>query len=160
MNEELDLRQKAIERIKTEEMLGKFRISAAKKQAQFYKVTRGTSPKVTKQSIEEEAQRLFSEWNVRHRKAPPSANVFEEVINLDESPVRKGTFECHRCYKTFSDQRKYAKHIATHYGSKGESTNAIMMAEKIRDRGLEHSSRRMSDAEKEDLRYFLNDEFQ
>ena len=160
MSEDQDLRQRAIERIKTDDMLCKFRISAAKKQAQFYLVTHGTSPKVTRQSTEEEAKRLLSEWKTRQRKALPSADVPEEVINLGESPPRKGRFECLRCYKIFSDQGKYVKHIATHYGGKGESSNAILMAEKIEGRGLEHSSRRKSEAEKEDLRYFLNDEFQ
>ena len=73
------LRLMAIGRMKAEEMLQVYRVSAAKKQAQFFWVTRGTSPKVTRESIEEEAQRLLSEWKRRRTKALPSGKVSEEV---------------------------------------------------------------------------------
>jgi len=162
MSEDRDLRQKAIERIKIEGMLRNYRISAAKKQAQFYWVTRGTSPKVTRESIEEEAQRLLSEWKGRQRRALPPAKVPEEILSVsfDESPKKRGNFECVRCYKTFASQSRFLKHVSNHYSGGGGSLNAALMAEKVEGRGLEHSSRRMSEAEKEDLRYFLNDGYQ
>src|SRR5579862_3958071 len=99
-----DLRQ-----IKTEDMLRAFKTSAAKKQAQFFWVTRGTSPRVTKESVEEEAQRLLAEWKGRKRKALPADSSPEGVlpITLNEPPKKTGTFECRRCYKTFATQSRF-----------------------------------------------------
>jgi len=162
MSDDRDLRHKAIERIKSEEMLRKYRISAAKKQAQFFWITRGSSPRVTREAIDEEAQRLFTEWKGRQRKALPPAKVPEEVLSVsfDESPKQKGSFECGRCYRTFVSQAKFLKHVSNHYSGGGGNLNAALMAEKVEGRGLEHSSRKMSESEKEDLRYFINDGYQ
>lgn len=158
-----DLRQRAIERIKTNEMLQKFRFSAAKRQAEFYKVSRGRFPRVTKQSVEEEALRLFSDWKSRQRRSLPPANVPEEILlpNFSqESEKLNGTVECPRCLKKFRDHKKYASHLSTHYSGNGESRNAALMAQVGEGRGLERSSRSLSDVEKEDLRYFLTDSYQ
>jgi len=144
-------------------MLEKFRISAAKRQAEFYKVSRGRFPKVTKESVNEEAQRLLMEWKSRQRKALPSANVSDEVLTEISEPSNsriKGSFECPRCLKKFRDRKKYAGHISSHYSGNGESRNAAMMAETGEGRGLERSSRQLSEVEKEDLRYFINDAYQ
>ncbi len=156
------LRLMAIGRMKAEEMLQVYRVSAAKKQAQFFWVTRGTSPKVTRESIEEEAQRLLSEWKRRRTKALPSGKVSEEVLSVcfEESPKQRGNFECSRCYKTFASHARFLKHVSNHYSGGSGSFNAVLMAEKVEGRGLEHSSRKMSEAEREDLRYFLNDGYQ
>jgi hypothetical protein len=56
----------------SENMLQKFRIAATKRQAEFSKVTHGSYPRVTKQSVEDEAQRLLSEWKARQRRPLPS----------------------------------------------------------------------------------------
>jgi hypothetical protein len=157
-----DLRQQAIEKIKTHDMLEKFRISAAKRQAEFYKVSHGRFPRVTKQSVEEEAQRLLSEWKARQQRVLSPAKVPEEVPEpvLSESNAKlKGNFECPRCLKKFRDHKKYSGHIASHYSGGGVSHNAAMMAEAGDGRGLERGSRRMSEAEKEDLQYFVNDAY-
>jgi len=157
-----DLKHRAIERIKTNEMLGKFRISAAKRQAEFYKVSHGSYPRVTKESVEEEAQRLLTEWRARQRRALPPANVPEEIIEpkLGELSNIKGSFECPRCLKKFRDHRRYSGHISAHYSGNGESINAALMAEVGEGRGLERSSRHLSETEKDDLRYFINDAYQ
>jgi hypothetical protein len=163
-----ELRERAVERIKTNEMLQKFKFSAAKRQAEFYKLSHGTFPRVTKHSVEEEAQRLLAEWKTgRQRRLPsPSKNVpsKEEEISLDGSKNAAGLkdsfFECPRCLRKFRVHRKYASHITSHYSGNGQSRNAALMAQAGDGRGLERSSRQMSDAEREDLRYFLNDVYQ
>ena len=149
--------------VEINDILQKFRISAAKRQAEFYMISHGRFPKVTKQTVEEEAKRLLSEWKARHRRVIPPVNNREEVLaaSLIESSAKlKGSFECPRCLTKFRDHKKYSAHIAAHYSGSGQSHNAAMMAEALGGRGLERSSRRMSDAEREDLQYYINDEYQ
>ena len=158
----LVLRQRAVDRFKTDEMLRKFRFSAARNQAEFYKITHGRSPKVTKASIEEEAQRLFENWRSRQRLALPQGNTPDDILNVkfSESPKNaRGRFECPRCYRIFRVQEKYAKHAVSHYTGIGTSDNAVRMAEVEAGRGLERTSRRLSETEKEDIMYFLNDNY-
>lgn len=161
---ERELRQKAVDRIKTNEMLAKFRISAAKRQAEFYKVSHGRYPRVTKESVDKEAQRLLSEWKGRQRRAlPPANNAQEEVPKMSElsNSKEKGNFECPRCLRRFRDQKKYTSHLSTHYSGGGSSENAARMVQADEGRGVERSSSRpLSEAEKEDLRYFINDTYQ
>jgi hypothetical protein len=163
MAEDIDLRQRAIERIKIGEMMQKFRICAAKRQAEFYKVSHGRFPKVTKQTVEEGAERLLGEWKLRQKRALPQSNIREEIILSEfssSSDKLKGDFECPRCLKKFRDHRKYSSHITSHYSGNGESRNAALMAQVGDGRGLERSTRSMSDAEREDRQYFINDVYQ
>src|SRR5579872_1491284 len=159
----MNLRRQAVERFEIDQALQKFRFTAAKKQAEFFKITKGRSPRVTKESIDEEAQRLYAKWKSRLRpKALPPANVPEEILTpkFSESPKNaRGNFECPRCYRVFRDQERYAKHTAGHYSANVISVISIRMAEVEAGRGLERSSRKLSEAEREDLRYFLNDNY-
>lgn len=150
--------------MKTNDMLQKFRISAAKRQAEFYMVSHGKFPKVTKQFVEEEAQRLLLEWKTaRQRRSLPEVKVQgieTPEAELNDRTDNNASFECPRCLKKFRVHRRYTNHITSHYSGNGESRNAALMAQAGEGRGLERSSRQLSDAEKEDLRYFLNDAYQ
>jgi hypothetical protein len=154
----VELREQAVERFKIDQSLQKFRFSAAKKQAEFFKITHGRSPRVTRDSVEEEAKRLSIAWSKRQRKTKVIGESFGVQLT-DSSRKIKGHFECSRCYRTFRDQERYAKHTSTHYAGNGTSENAARMAEAGEGRGLERSSRVLSETEKEDLRYFINDAY-
>ncbi len=159
---DIDLRPQTTSRLN--EMLEKFRITAAKRQAEFYRITQGRSPIVSKESVAEEAHRLLSEWQERHLKRVSDMGNSEKQLHADSNGssggAAKEVFECPRCFKVFHSSRRYTKHVSGHFAGNGSSYNAVMMASTGSGRGLERSSRMLSESEREDLRYFLNDAYQ